>query len=113
MSRPAPVPRQNHASLISETLRDEILRGLLPPGKRLAEPRLAERFGVSRAPVREALLELSADGFLEFPPGGPGRIPVPCAPSYAAKQKAKLSTNSGSWMSPCMPSSSSAPATGA
>jgi DNA-binding GntR family transcriptional regulator len=74
MSRPAPVPRQNHASLISETLRDEILRGLLPPGKGLAEPRLAERFGVSRAPVREALLELSADGFLEFQPNGRTRI---------------------------------------
>ena len=66
--------RENQAGLIAQTLRSEILRGILPAGKGLAEPRLAERFGVSRAPVREALFELSAEGYLEFQPNGRTRI---------------------------------------
>ena len=41
---------------------DEISAGLLEPGERLDETRLAERFGTSRTPVREALSRLGAQG---------------------------------------------------
>ena len=44
-----------------ETLRDEILSLALPPGMLLDETSLAERFGMSRSPVREALIRLAGD----------------------------------------------------
>ncbi|MAN55170.1 MAG: GntR family transcriptional regulator [Paracoccus sp. (in: a-proteobacteria)] len=53
---------------ISERLEAEIVEGVLPPGTRLEEPALAERFGVSRTPVREALQRLSASGLVELKP---------------------------------------------
>lgn len=47
---------------VSDQLRDEILEGRLPAGSRLVETDLAERFGVSRGPIRDALRELSRGG---------------------------------------------------
>jgi len=47
--------------LAYETLRDEILSLALPPGALLDETTLAERFGMSRSPVREALIRLAGD----------------------------------------------------
>jgi DNA-binding GntR family transcriptional regulator len=44
-----------------ETLRDEILSLSLPPGALLDETTLAERFGMSRSPIREALVRLAGD----------------------------------------------------
>ena len=46
------------------SLRQEILSMALEPGSPLDEVRLSERFGMSRTPVREALLRLSADGLV-------------------------------------------------
>ena len=48
------------------TLRQEIIAGRLRPGDRLVERDLAERFGVSRVPVREAIRALVAEGFVLF-----------------------------------------------
>lgn len=57
--------------LIAESLRDEILRGSIPPGQALRQEELAERFGVSRLPVRDALVRLEAQGLVEvFPNRG-------------------------------------------
>jgi len=53
---------------LRDELEEEILTGLLRPGKRLEEAHLAERFGVSRTPIREALLQLAANGLIEFRP---------------------------------------------
>jgi DNA-binding GntR family transcriptional regulator len=50
---------------VYERLRREILGGLLPPGTALREIALAERYGVSRTPVREALRRLEHDKLLE------------------------------------------------
>ena len=47
---------------VSDQLRDEILDGRLVAGSRLVETELAERFGVSRGPVRDALAELARAG---------------------------------------------------
>jgi len=47
-------------------LRSEILDGDFDPGALLAETAMAERFGVSRVPVREALFTLEREGLLEF-----------------------------------------------
>jgi DNA-binding GntR family transcriptional regulator len=47
-------------------LREDIIAGRLRPGDRLVERELAERFGVSRVPVREAIRALVAEGFVHF-----------------------------------------------
>ena len=70
----------------SNKLRDEIENGIvtgtLAPGERLDEVQLANRFGVSRTPIREALMHLGAIGLVEIRPRrgaivvdpGPNRI---------------------------------------
>ncbi|MEV0209818.1 MULTISPECIES: GntR family transcriptional regulator [unclassified Streptomyces] len=47
-------------------LRQEIISGTLRPGDRLVERELADRFGVSRVPVREAIRALVTEGFVHF-----------------------------------------------
>jgi DNA-binding GntR family transcriptional regulator len=49
-----------------EALRELILNAQLAPGSRLGEVELAERLGVSRTPVREALTRLAAEGLVEI-----------------------------------------------
>jgi DNA-binding GntR family transcriptional regulator len=49
---------------IRDELIDEILNGRLAPGDRIVETRIAQRFGVSQAPVREALRDLELFGFV-------------------------------------------------
>jgi DNA-binding GntR family transcriptional regulator len=49
---------------IVNQLRDDILAGRLEAGARLSETRLAERFGVSRGPIREALVQLTNEGLV-------------------------------------------------
>ena len=59
---------QRAADVVRETLRDAILEGELAPSTRLREEELAREFGVSRTPVREALQQLGAEGFIEVSP---------------------------------------------
>jgi len=47
---------------VADQLREEILDGRLPAGSRLVETELADRFGVSRGPIRDALSELARGG---------------------------------------------------
>lgn len=56
--------RQSLAQKIEAALVEDIAAGALEPGTRLDEVRLAERFGASRTPVREALSRLTAQGIL-------------------------------------------------
>ncbi|MBX3653399.1 MAG: GntR family transcriptional regulator [Ramlibacter sp.] len=57
---------------MSEQLREKIeeliATGELPPGSSLEEAALAERYGVSRTPVREALIQLATEGLIEMRP---------------------------------------------
>jgi DNA-binding GntR family transcriptional regulator len=53
---------------ILETIRDAILSGSLKPGEKVAEPELAERFGISRTPIREAFRQLESEGYLTVIP---------------------------------------------
>ena len=54
--------------VVSETLRDAIVNGVLQPGERLMEIQLAEELGVSRTPVREAIRKLELEGFVVMVP---------------------------------------------
>jgi DNA-binding GntR family transcriptional regulator len=55
-------------------VRELILRGDFAPGLRLGEVELAERLGVSRTPVREALARLAAEGLVEISPNRGARV---------------------------------------
>jgi DNA-binding GntR family transcriptional regulator len=50
---------------VADRLRDDILGGALPPGERLIELQLAERYSVGRAAIRAALVELDAEGLVQ------------------------------------------------
>lgn len=54
--------------IVFEFLRDAILTGKLKPGERLMEIALAEKLGVSRTPVREAMKKLEQENFIEMVP---------------------------------------------
>ena len=51
---------------ITSAIRSKILTGELQPGTKLAEQKLAEEFGSSRAPIREALRQLEQEGMVEY-----------------------------------------------
>ena len=62
---------EHHQTLrekILETIREAILKGNLKPGEKVAEPELAERFGISRTPIREAFRQLESEGYLTVIP---------------------------------------------
>lgn len=54
--------------VVFHTLRDAILTGKLVPGERLMENQLAEKLGVSRTPIREALRMLELENLVELVP---------------------------------------------
>ncbi|NIR30269.1 MAG: GntR family transcriptional regulator [Gammaproteobacteria bacterium] len=56
------------AAYVYGELRNDILTLNLPPGENLDEARLVERFGMSRTPVREALIRLASDGLVTLLP---------------------------------------------
>lgn len=53
---------------LREQIEEQIATGQLPPGSALDEVALATQFGVSRTPVREALIQLTAEGLVELRP---------------------------------------------
>src|SRR3954454_11370814 len=53
---------------VREQLQHAILEGVLKPGERLRAEALAQRYGTSRTPIREALLQLEAQGLVEVEP---------------------------------------------
>lgn len=54
--------------VVFQTLRQAILKGELQPGERLMEIKLAERLGVSRTPIREAIRKLELEGLVVMVP---------------------------------------------
>ena len=65
--RRAGAPRRVRADIYRQ-LRERIVSVELEPGTALSEARIAEGFGVSRTPVREAFQRLAEDGFLDVVP---------------------------------------------
>jgi DNA-binding GntR family transcriptional regulator len=70
-------PGKRLADQVYERLLDDIVRGALPPGTPMAELDLCERLGVSRTPVREALIKLAdADLVRIYPQSGSFVAPI-------------------------------------
>jgi DNA-binding GntR family transcriptional regulator len=63
-----PVRGERTADVIARRLGQAILSGSITPGTRLREETLAKRFSVSRTPIREALIALSASGLVVLEP---------------------------------------------
>ena len=64
-------PMEKHLTLrekILEHIRDAIISGSLKAGSRVSEPELAERYGISRTPIREAFRQLESEGYLTVIP---------------------------------------------
>ena len=60
--------RGSGVKMVYDILRDEILDLQMPPGSPVDEVQLAERFKMSRTPIREALVRLAGDGLIETLP---------------------------------------------
>ena len=67
-TKPRPLERRVFREEIREQLIEDILNGRLPPGARIVETRIAQQFGVSQGPVREALRDLELFGFVVSSP---------------------------------------------
>ncbi len=65
LARPAPI-----VDRVYRRLRQAAITGVFSPGARLVEAELARSLGVSRTPVREALVRLEAEGLVASSPGG-------------------------------------------
>ena len=59
------IKRSTLRAQIAAALRDEILAGRLPAGSHFTVKEIAEQYGVSATPVREALVDLAAQGLLD------------------------------------------------
>ena len=66
MPRGSEIPRSVLADQVKDRLLQAILAGRYPPGSRIVETRVAKEYGVSQAPVREALRGLEAIGVVEI-----------------------------------------------
>src|ERR687890_54954 len=61
-----PIRVDSVADLAYERIRGYVLGGEVAPGERLGQVELAERFGISRTPVREALRRLAGESLVDF-----------------------------------------------
>ncbi len=58
--------KRKRSDELREAIEEKIVIGEFEPGMRLDEAQLAERFGTSRTPLREALIQLAASGLIEL-----------------------------------------------
>ena len=57
--------KENLGNQVFEHIKEMILKGEIPAGKRMIESEIADSMGISRTPVREAVHKLEAEGFLK------------------------------------------------
>ncbi|CAN7729864.1 GntR family transcriptional regulator [Neorhizobium tomejilense] len=79
---------------VYEIIAGQVAQGVLPPGRRVTESAIAQQFGISRAPARQALAELEREGFIEKSAGRgyqvsasePGKAARPAELSHMADE---------------------------
>lgn len=57
--------RQTLRERVADTIRDAIIKGTLRPDRRIEETEMALKFNISRTPIREAIRQLEAEGFIK------------------------------------------------
>ena len=62
----ASIQRKTLWQQIADVLREDIIQGKIKPGERIVEEDIAEKFHVSRGPVREALRHIGEEGFVVY-----------------------------------------------
>lgn len=72
----APLKRRRLVDDAVQRLRAAILNGRVADGARLCQTDLADQLGISRTPIREALVRLQQEGLVELLPGGGVRVKV-------------------------------------
>ena len=76
MNSPVEIPvAARQSERLGELIEERIVTGAYPPGTRLDEQELASTFGVSRTPVREALIQLASIGLIEIRPRRGATVP--------------------------------------
>ncbi|WP_329412156.1 GntR family transcriptional regulator [Streptomyces sp. NBC_00704] len=83
------VTRSTLRQQIADALRDEVLGGRLQPGQAFTVKEIAEQYGVSATPVREALVDLSAQGLLEADQHRGFRVPRYSVEDYRGMLEAR------------------------
>ncbi|QTF92129.1 GntR family transcriptional regulator [Halomonas sp. BM-2019] len=68
------IQQRNLYREVADRVRDMIEQGELASGERIPERELCEAFGVSRTPLREALMVLASEGLVELPPNRGARV---------------------------------------
>lgn len=68
--------RESRVESITRDLREQILEGKIAPGQRISQLSIAEHYGVSRLPVREALRALSSQGLVVIEPRRGATVPA-------------------------------------
>ena len=66
MTQTTPIVHKTRTQVVVEVLREKILSGDIAAGEPLRQSALADALNVSRIPVREALLQLEAEGLVKF-----------------------------------------------
>jgi DNA-binding GntR family transcriptional regulator len=70
------IERTHLSHSVSARLSRAIIAGEFEPGEKISEPYLSNMLGVSRAPIREALIELELRGLVEFDASGRTQVPT-------------------------------------
>lgn len=69
-----PPDRVKLPDLAREEIRARIISGAFAMGRKLPEAELSELLGMSKSPIREALLQLESEGLVEMPPGRTAQV---------------------------------------
>ncbi|GAA2458940.1 GntR family transcriptional regulator [Streptomyces macrosporus] len=94
------IQRSTLRAQIADALRDEVLAGRLPAGKGFTVKEIAEQYGVSATPVREALVDLSAQGLLDVEQHRGFRVRVFTRDDYRAMVEARALVTEGVFRRP-------------
>ena len=66
MQKQRKISNTTTSEIVLESLREQIINGILQPQEKLVEAEIAKKFGLSRGPVREALRQLAVEGLVDY-----------------------------------------------
>ena len=84
LSDAVPAGRPGIGDKLYDALTSAIVTGEIAPGEKLSEPVIARRYGVSRAPVREAIRRLQERGLVSYVTNQGARVAQPSADEFLA-----------------------------